>query len=198
MKNETTSGTDSRDYLAFVMARTAQGEEAAFSELYALTHRKMRKTARAVCAHGAEVEDILQDSFVKIWRNAHHFNPERSSPISWMSVIVRNTAIDAVRIKKLPTTDLDHALLVPDPTRDGAEGFDYDHARPIAATIISKLPDDRRRLLTLAYIEGESRQSLAKRFGVPVGTIKTWLRRTLETVRTDYTLFVERQTATAS
>jgi RNA polymerase sigma-70 factor (ECF subfamily) len=155
-----------------VMARAAQGEEAAFSELYALTHRKMRKTARAVCAQSAELEDILQDSFVKIWRNAHHFNPERSSPISWMSVIVRNTAIDAVRLKKLPTTDLDHALLVPDPTRDEADGFDYDHARPIAANIISKLPADRRILLTLAYIEGESRQSLAKRFGVPVGTIK--------------------------
>lgn len=171
------------------------GEDFAFSELYALTHRKMRKTARAVCARGAEVEDILQDAYVKIWRSAPSFNPGRSSPISWMSVIVRNTAIDAARLKTLPTTDLNHALLVAEPTRDAADDFDYDRARPIAATVIGQLPDDRRRLLSLAYIDCESRQSLSERFGVPVGTIKTWLRRSLETVRADCTAFAERQAA---
>ena len=102
-----------------------------------------------------------------------------------MSVIVRNTAIDALRLKTLPTTDLDLALLIPEPVPDGADEFDYDRARPIAATAIGQLPHDRQTLLSLAYIDGESRQSLSKRFGVPVGTIKTWLRRALETVRTD-------------
>ena len=106
-----------------------------------------------------------------------------------MSVIVRNTAIDAARIKTLPTTDLDFALSVPEPVQDGADGFDYDRARPIAVTAIRQLPHDRQTLLSLAYIDGESRQSLSKRFGVPVGTIKTWLRRTLETVRTDCATF---------
>lgn len=197
MKNGTASSAEARDHLSFLIARAAQGEDAAFSRLYSLTHRKMRKTALAVCARGAEIEDILQDSFVKIWRNAHNFDPERSSPISWMSVIVRNTAIDAIRLKTVPTTDLDQALHVPEPTWDALGDFDYDHARPIAATVISQLPDDRRRLLSLAYINGESRQSLSKRFGVPVGTIKTWLRRTLETVRTDCTIFVRRQAAMA-
>ena len=168
-------------------ARAGDGEDAAFSELYALTSRKMRKTARAVCASGAELEDILQDAYLKIWRNAPNFNPDRSSPISWMAVIVRNTAIDALRLKTLPTTDLDLALLVPEPVPDG--DFDYDRARPIAATAIRQLPDDRQALLSLAYIDGESRQSLSDRFGVPVGTIKTWLRRTLETVRTDCAAF---------
>jgi RNA polymerase sigma-70 factor, ECF subfamily len=192
-----TSSPAARDRLSFLVARAAQGDDAAFSELYSLTHRKMRNTARAVCACGAEVEDILQDSFVKIWRNARHFDPERASPISWMSVIVRHTAIDANRRKTVPTTDLDHALHVAEPTWDDFGDFDCDHARPIVATVIDQLPDDRRRLLSLAYIDGESRQSLSKRFGVPVGTIKTWLRRTLEAVRTDCTIFVERQAATA-
>ena len=59
----------------------------------------------------------------------------------------------------------------------------------IAATAIRQLPEDRQALLSLAYIDGESRQSLSERFGVPVGTIKTWLRRTLETVRTDCAAF---------
>ena len=183
MKMGTASTAEGRDHLSFLIARAGDGEDAAFSELYALTSRKMRKTARTVCAPGTEVEDILQDAYLKIWRNAPNFDPDRSSPISWMSVIVRNTAIDTFRLKTLPTTDLDLALLVPEPTPDS--DFDYDRARPIAATAIRQLPDDRQALLSLAYIEGESRQSLSERFGVPVGTIKTWLRRTLETVRTD-------------
>ena len=93
--------------------------------------------------------------------------------------------------------NLDFALLVPEPAPDGGDGFDYDRARPIAATAIRQLPPDRQALLSLAYIDGESRQSLSERFGVPVGTIKTWLRRTLETVRTDCAAFAEAQAAQA-
>jgi RNA polymerase sigma-70 factor, ECF subfamily len=191
--NEATN--EARDRLSFLIARAARGEDAAFTELYALTYRKMRKTASTVYTRGAEVEDILQDAYVKIWRSAPSFNPERSSPISWMSVIVRNTAIDAARLKTLPTTDLDLALLVAEPARDATDDFDYDRARPIAATMIGQLPHDRQKLLSLAYIDGESRQSLSERFGVPVGTIKTWLRRSLETVRADCTAFAEHQAA---
>ena len=189
MKIGTVSSAERRDHLSVLIARAARGEDAAFSELYALTSRKMRKTISTVYPRGADIEDILQDAYLKIWRSAQNFDPVRSSPISWMSVIVRNTAIDALRLKTLPTTDLDLALLIPEPVPDGADEFDYDRARPIAATAIGQLPHDRQTLLSLAYIDGESRQSLSKRFGVPVGTIKTWLRRTLETVRSDCAAF---------
>lgn len=195
MKTANACHADARNHLSRLIARTGHGNDAAFSELYALTQRKMRKTARAVCAPGAELDDILQDAYFKIWRNAPVFDPDRSSPISWMSVIVRNTAIDAARLKVLPTTDLDHALMIAEPSQDAAEAFDYDRARPIAARALGRLPDERQQLLSLAYLDGESRQSLSERFGVPVGTIKTWLRRTLETVRTDCTAFAERGAA---
>jgi RNA polymerase sigma-70 factor (ECF subfamily) len=190
-----TAATERRNHLSRLIARAAQGEDAAFSELYALTHRKMRKTINAVCPPGIEIEDILQDAYVKIWRNAPQFSPDRSSPISWMTVIARNTAIDALRLKSVPTLDLDLAMLVPAPTPDRADEFDYERARPIAAKAIRRLPDDRQALLSLAYIDGESRQSLSERFGVPVSTIKTWLRRALERVRTDCATFVESQAA---
>ena len=189
MKIGTVSTTERRDHLSVLIARAAKGENAAFSELYALTSRKMRKTISTVYPRGADIEDILQDAYFKIWRSARNFDPDRSSPISWMSVIARNTAIDALRLKTLPTTDLELALSMPEPVPDSADDFDYDRARPIAATAIGQLPQDRQTLLSLAYIDGESRQSLSARFGVPVGTIKTWLRRTLETVRNDCAAF---------
>lgn len=186
-----------RNHLSLLIARAAEGEDAAFSELYALTHQKMRKTVRAAYEGDAELEDILQDAYLKIWRNALQFNPALSSPISWMSVIVRNTAIDARRLKVLPTIELDLAFLVPAPAPDSADEFDYERALPIAANAIRQLPHERQALLSLAYIDGVSRQSLSERFGVPVSTIKTWLRRALEKVRTDCAAFVESQAAGA-
>ena len=95
-------------------------------------------------------------------------------------------AIDAARLKTLPTAELDLALLVPgSQVPDAADEFDYDRVQPIAAAAIRQLPADRRALLSLAYIDGESRRVLSERFGVPVGTIKTWLRRTLTSVRAE-------------
>jgi len=102
-----------------------------------------------------------------------------------MSTVMRNTAIDALRCRKLPTTELDEALTVP-ALQDPAEWneLDYGRARPIAWAALNALPEDRRVLVELAYINGESRLALSRRFGVPVGTIKTWLRRALESART--------------
>jgi RNA polymerase sigma-70 factor (ECF subfamily) len=98
---------------------------------------------------------------------------------------MRNTTIDALRLKQVARADLDEALSVPDAGGRDPDPFDYDLVRPIAAGVLEKLPRDRRHLLSLAYLEGESRLSLSRRYGVPVGTIKTWLHRTLASVRVD-------------
>jgi RNA polymerase sigma-70 factor (ECF subfamily) len=180
-----TAAAIDRDHLANLMRRASLSDDRAFSELHALTINKMRKTALSVRTNPGDLEDVLQDAYLKIWRHASRFDPERASPISWMAVIVRNTAIDALRPARIPTTDLDHAASIADPADQTDDDSDYARARPIAAEIIGKLPDDRRRLLSLAYLEGESRDALAERFGVPVSTVKTWLRRTLETVKAD-------------
>jgi RNA polymerase sigma-70 factor (ECF subfamily) len=190
----TCSAAIGRHHLVDLVRRVSSGDDRAFSELHALTIHKMRKTARSVSSASADIEDVLQDAYLKIWRHAPRFDPDRASPISWMTTIVRNTAIDAVRPARIPTTDLEHAASIADTAGQTDDDFDYGRARPIAAEIIGKLPDDRRQLLWLAYLEGESRMALAARFGVPVSTIKTWLRRTLESVRTDCLLTQPRET----
>ncbi|TPQ35361.1 RNA polymerase subunit sigma-70 [Bradyrhizobium guangdongense] len=168
--------------LSELICRSGRGDERAFEDLYAATHAKLRKTARTVSPKLVDVEDLLQDAYLKIWKHAGSFDPARASPITWMCTILRNTAIDALRLKQVATIELDEGLSVPDPADQPADEFDYAFAQPIAAGVIERLPDDRRQLLSLAYLEGESRIQLSQRFGVPVGTVKTWLRRTLETV----------------
>lgn len=179
----TQSDPEARQQISDLIRSSAGGEQAAFSRLYRLTRGKMRKTALAVLP-SADVEDVLQEAYLKIWCHAGSFDPARSSPISWMSVIVRNTALDATRRIRLPTTELERAADVAEDSGE-IDDFDYVFARRIANDVLAKLPDDRRRLLSLAYVDGYSRTAIAKKLGTPTGTIKTWLRRTLDGVKTD-------------
>jgi RNA polymerase sigma-70 factor (ECF subfamily) len=175
------------EHLSLLIHRVARGDQKAFSDLHALTRDKLRKTARAVCSSNADVEDILQDTYLKIWRHAASFDPGSSSPISWMSTIIRNTAIDSVRSKRFPVTDIEKALSVPMPTDDAVDELHLERV----GYIIGRLPEERRTLLSLAYLHGESRAALSERFGVPVGTIKTWLRRTVQAVNREFLAYSE-------
>lgn len=168
-----------------LLARVSAGETRAFAELHTLTRGRLRRIALAVGASPHDVDDILQETFLKIWRKADRFDPGRAPAMAWMSAIVRNTAIDHRRTRRQPTYELDEALLVPAGAGPSSEDFDCASAEPIALGVLARLPEDRRRLVALAYLEGESRASLSRRFGVPVGTIKTWLHRTILAVRKD-------------
>lgn len=182
-------GTGSRhdmEHLGRLLRRISRQEARAFTELHALTRQKMRRTALAVCGSSPDIDDILQDAYVKIWRNSANFDPERASPVAWMCAILRNTAIDALRRNKLQRVDIEEALSVSNPADIVVEdAFDYEAAGPIAIEALGKLPEERRMLIVLAYLRGESRLALSQRFGVPANTIKTWLRRTLMSLKED-------------
>jgi RNA polymerase sigma-70 factor, ECF subfamily len=167
-----------------LLERASQNDARAFTELYNLTKHKMRMILLSVNPSSHECEDILQEGYVKIWRHAASFDSSRASPVTWMSAIMRNTAIDTLRRRRQPTSDLEEALSVASP-QDPSEwdDFDYDFTRSIVSEALNALSEDRRKLVELAYVAGESREVLSRRFGVPVGTVKTWLRRALETVR---------------
>jgi len=174
------------EHLNNLLRRVSHQDRRAFAELHASTKAKLRKTAIAICGHSTEVDDLLQDAYVKIWRNAGTFDPHRASPITWMCTILRNTAFDAARLKKLPLADIEEALSVPTPpARGDDDNFDYQAASPVVFEALGRLPQERRHLIELAYLAGESRAALSERFGVPVGTVKTWLRRSLDAVRQD-------------
>jgi RNA polymerase sigma-70 factor (ECF subfamily) len=169
-----------------LLARVSRGDARAFSELHMLTRGGLRRTALAVGVPPHDVEDILQEAYLKIWRNAFRFNAERAPAMAWISAIVRNTAIDHLRVRRLPTDEFDEALsIVAGEDPSGSDHLDYARAEPVALGALARLPEDRRKLVALAYLEGESRANLSRRFGVPVGTIKTWLHRALLTIRKD-------------
>ncbi|MGY3233163.1 RNA polymerase sigma-70 factor (ECF subfamily) [Bradyrhizobium sp. USDA 4448] len=174
------------DGLPELLACVSRGDARAFSALHMITRGRLRRIALAVGVAPHDVEDVLQETYLKIWRNAPQFNAERAPAMAWMSAIVRNTAIDHLRVRRLLTDAFDHALsIAAGENPSGTDELDYASAEPLAFGAMARLPEDRRTLVVLAYLEGESRANLSRRFGVPVGTIKTWLHRALLTVRKD-------------
>src|SRR5512144_40013 len=99
MTHRRTSTAAELRHLASLLEQVGRRDARAFATLHALTCRKLRRTAASVCPVASDVEDVLQDSYLKIWRAASSFDPGRASPISWMCVIVRNTALDSHRAK---------------------------------------------------------------------------------------------------
>ena len=126
----------------------------------------------------------VQEVYFRIWRNAASFDVKLASPIAWMASIVRHCAIDTLRKQKLETVHADDesarvAANEPDP----ADEIDMAQRRAIAFAAIRKMDPAKRNLIVRAYIREQSRDSLAKVYGVPTGTIKTNLRRSLIELR---------------
>ncbi|MDQ8700821.1 sigma-70 family RNA polymerase sigma factor [Hyphomicrobium sp. LHD-15] len=170
----------SRQQLDELLAGVARGDEAAFAELYQVTSAKLYSVALRILRSNAVAEDVVQDSYFKIWERARDFDAGIASPITWMAAIVRNRALDEVRRRAVrPAADvseLDH-IASDDEHPVEVIGRQEDVARLMRC--LEGLEPERQQMVRLAYLDGLSREALAKRFDRPEGTIKTWLHRSL-------------------
>jgi RNA polymerase sigma-70 factor (ECF subfamily) len=170
--------------LANLLAAIGNGDQAAFERLYVLTRAKLYGIVLRILRRGDLAEEVLQDTYLKVWRNAREFDPQRASPITWMVAIARNRAIDLVRRKSEASIEDEPAaleILAESPAPLAAREMTEELRRLLGC--LGALEDDRRRMVLLAYYNGLSREELAVRFERPVNTIKTWLRRSLIEIR---------------
>ena len=156
--------------LQTLLAATARKDQQAFAAL-----RILKKDAAA--------QDALQDAFVQIWHRAVDFNSSKGSPMAWMATIVRYRALDILRKQKKlqPMDDIDLSLA---DTELGPMGklLESDMARLIWECL-EELNDKQRNTILLAFYEGLTHDELAERTTTPLGTIKTWIRRGLQSVK---------------
>jgi len=163
-----------------LLAASAAGDQLAFSRFYDLTKRKLFGIAIAILKRPDLAEEVLQEAYVKIWRHSGSYDAARSSPVTWTVTIVRNHALDVVRRKDIILEQNDQAILhLPDERETALEQLEAADHRGQALAALRSLTPLQRSLIVAAYIQGESREQLAIRFGTPVGTIKTWLRRAI-------------------
>ena len=168
-----------RDEIEFLIGRVGLGDRAAFVRLYQLTSAKLFSVCMRVLNNRPEAEDALQEIFVKVWHNAARYRVNGLSPMTWLITIARNHAVDRLRKRKKNTTGLDQVSEL----ADNAPGPE---ARAVAAgeraaveACLNELEPDRAEAIRRAYLEGETYAELADRFGVPLNTMRSWLRRAL-------------------
>jgi len=166
-----------------VLNQSINGNTDAFERLYHATSAKLFGVVLRILKNRAQSEDALQDIYVRIWQKAGDFQPGRASIITWMATIARNRAIDIVR-RQRPETDMEDGEIEVLTSHDTV--FDQvalaDEVRQLE-DCLGGLEDDRQQIVRLAYLEGYSRAELADRFAQPVGTIKTWLHRSLRQLK---------------
>lgn len=164
-----------------LIAQVALEDRGALSELYDRTSAKLFGICLRILKDRAAAEEALQDVYVKIWRHADRYTANGLSPMTWLIAIARNTAIDTLRSghrhSKLTGLDQALALPAPGPTPEGAAIASGETRRILGC--MDELEKMHRAAVRGAYLEGLSYAQLAEAAGVPLNTMRTWLRRSL-------------------
>lgn len=173
-----------RAELERLLADVANRDGAAFRQLYDLAAPKLFATILRIVRSKSAAEEVLQDTFLRIWQNAGRFSAETAPAQTWMNSIARNRSIDLLRQRG-------SAPVVASADESGwfdriAEDRDREGDMINNASLrrcLAGIDGQARTCVLLAYYEGYSREELAQRFGRPVNTIKTWLHRSLLALR---------------
>jgi RNA polymerase sigma-70 factor (ECF subfamily) len=171
--------------LAKLIAAVAMGDQKAYRRLYEATSPKLFAIALRILREESRAEDVLQDSFVNVWNSAASYNVSLSAPMTWMVTIVRNRALDYIRRVDHRTVELDDDLEAvlesdqPTPADLASQGQDA-----IALQrCLKRLDAGQRQAIAFAYFQGLTHSELASTLRIPIGTVKTWIRRGLEKMR---------------
>lgn len=178
----TLSTSGSFDALALLLAETAAGRESAFARLYELTGGRLLAIARSIVGGRGDVaEDVLQDLFVRVWRWAHRYDPDKGTAYCWLVRIVRNralTAREALHRREDGHHEIEGDTLASAHFDPADQAIRSEDARRVHACL-ADLPANHRRALMLVYFEGLTHSELAQRLDVQLGTAKSWVRRGL-------------------
>jgi RNA polymerase sigma-70 factor (ECF subfamily) len=165
-----------------LLPRVAAGDAAAVRECIDCYGGLVWSLARRFCGTPADAEDAVQDIFIDLWRSAGRYRPEIGSETLFVATVARRRLIDRVRRQaRLPATDPVDLAELSDPA--SARAGEHASEVALAAKIIESLPTDQRRVLVLGVVHGLTHSEIAERTGLPLGTVKTHLRRGLIRVR---------------
>ncbi len=173
-----------RAALAAALVRVAEQDRAALQEVYRRTSRKLFGICLRIFGERADAEDAMQEVYLTIWHRAGSFDPARGNPITWLATLTRNRAIDILRASgRRPTAPIELADNVADDTPN-AEALLLAHgddARVLGC--IDTLARSDATMIRTAFFEGATYAELASRVALPLGTVKSRIRRALLKLR---------------
>lgn len=171
------------DELVHLLDAIARGDRGALSEVYARTSAKLYGICLRLLGSEADAQDALQDAYVTVWQKASRFDASKASPITWLCVLARNKAIDRLRRRPVAGEELDEAMAVPDSGPSSLELVEQAQESDRLSRCLDELEERSRAMIRAAFLEGATYSQLAERESVPLGTMKSWIRRGLLRLR---------------
>lgn len=170
-----------------IVRRMAGGDHLALGELYDRHARLLFSLALRIVREPSDAEDVLQEAFSQVWRQAKRFEEGRGTVVGWLVTVTRSRALDRLRHRRTQPggiADFDRiAEALPDPARALDLHLVTSEAAERVRQALAALPDDQRIPLELAYYEGLSQSEIAEKLQTPLGTIKTRMRQALRRLR---------------
>jgi RNA polymerase sigma-70 factor (ECF subfamily) len=171
--------------LSDALCRVGGKEADALQEVYIRTNAKLYGICLRILRDRGEAEDALQDIYLKVWRSADSFDPARASPITWLATLARNRAIDKLRSSaRLRSAEpVTAALEQPDPEESAFAKAAQKQESARLRHCIGELEERQSQAIRAAFLDGATYSQLADSADVPLGTMKSWIRRGLLRLR---------------
>ena len=171
-----------------LVARIAGQDQAALGLLYDSSAKCVYGLARRITGEEGAAEEVVADAYLQVWQQAGRYNAARGRVLAWLLTICRSRALDWRRRQDQVITHPQPEILRPDLYEGGNEPFDLLQAMQRDSRVhaaLARLEDTQRRLLTLAFFKGLTHQEIAAYTGMPLGTIKTLLRKAMSILKHD-------------
>lgn len=174
---------------AELIRRIAKGERAAFDELYSRYSRPLFSYIAKFLKDRGLAEEVLQDAFVKIWRSAPRYDASLSRPFSWCVLITKRLCIDRIRAMKPVVVSEDPMMHKPadEHRQEALDPSDEAQTRDeisLLEDMVERLPESQRLSLQLAMKKGLTQQEISDKLDMPLGTVKTAMRRGMQRLKT--------------
>ncbi len=170
-----------------LLAEIAGGCQQALASLYRRRGGLIYSLLVQMLVSETEAQEVLQDTFVQIWRRAPKYDPRRSAPLAWMIMIARGMALDRLRARQRRTANHETyrrevaSLRIEE--MDGLRHTEKGELETACAAALQQLPEPQRRALQLAFLRGWTHEEIARAAGDPLGTVKARIRRGLMAMR---------------
>jgi len=180
-----TSSAEERKNLSDAIARVAAGSAEALEQVYSRTSAKLFGLCLRILGDRSEAEEALQEVYLNVWRRAGSFDPARASPITWLAALARNRSIDRLRSsgRARSTEPIELAEEVPDGAADALSQLEAGQDRTRLMGCVAELERRQAGAIRAAFFDGLTYSQLASRAEVPLGTMKSWIRRALSRLR---------------